>query len=238
VRFARALAACALVAGCGRLRFASEPGDAHDPDATPGELPVDRCAGRLFCAWFDTGLDEWDGYAGVGEISHDRVSGHTPGAMRASAPVGSSGMLMHKAVPAGGASLWLRAFVFAPSGQTLDGEPLALTDAGELSLLVFSLYDDGYDVHSHGLMANYSISTSATVPRDRWACFELHVELGAAGRVELFVDGARVIGQDLGIQSATPLDRLEAGIVSKPTSRVETLSIDDVVYDDQPIGCD
>jgi hypothetical protein len=103
---------------------------------------------------------------------------------------------------------------------------MALVDNDELVL---------YDARSNGAFA-----TGTPVPRDRWICLELRVDLSsAAGAIQLDLDGIRLAFGT--VQSTMPpsgVARAELGIVySANLPAGATVYVDDAVVAAGPIGC-
>jgi len=134
---------------------------------------------------------------------------------------------------------WVRAYVYAASAFELDVEPIELTNAAGDRQLVFALYDTDIDIHAHGFAGDFSATAGGAPLRDRWVCYELHVQIGPNGTVELYVEGALVVAQP-GIDTRPPggdLSRLRVGIPSKPNSLAENIFVDEVAADTARIGC-
>lgn len=237
--------ACMLVATACRIDFdpiAAAPVDAS-ADATSDGL-VDACAGRLFCDGFDDpALAAWAGTIVTGGSTIDRVA--TPAlrgaALRASGADGSRDAAIYAdAFPAGTVEHWLRIFYFVPTGAALSIEPLAIETPTRSGQLVLAIYDGGADIHAHGIAGNFLRDGLAELPRDTWNCVELHVTIGTPGAVELYVDGALVVAEpvaDLRPPAGETLARATVGIASKPAAGAQTIFVDEVIADDERIGC-
>jgi hypothetical protein len=102
---------------------------------------------------------------------------------------------------------------------------------------VFSLYDDGTDIHAHDTASDFSAVDRVPPPRDRWVCYELHVAIAAAGGVELFRDGQRILGEQ-GLDTRAVTGRVLLGAASKPTAMSQRLFVDDVVIGVARPGCE
>lgn len=245
IRMARhtgAVLVALLCAACGRLGFDAPSEDAAPIDARGPDGASDPCAQRLFCDSFDDGLAKWDGVEPLGAtVRHEPAFGRSGGSVHAIAPAGTATATLYEdlftALPA---AIYIRMFVFAPSGMLLDLEPLELADVAGAHQIVFSIYDSSIDIHAHAMAGDFMQMSPMDTPRDRWVCMELHVHIGATGSVELFVDGQPLLAQ-LAVDTRPPtgeLSRMRVGIPSKPAAIPGDLYIDDLVVDTAPIGCD
>lgn len=239
----RLVAAALGLTAWGRVGFdGGASGDAPGGDGPGSDIAVacvhvfcDDLEDPAFGAWTGSNVD------GGGTAVRDAAFGRTGGSLTATSPVGSSEAdRWVDAFPTQPvADQWVRVMVFAPSGQTLDLEPLGIRDGARTQEYVFSLYDSDVDIHAHGIAGDFIVQ-GAMPPRDRWVCYELHVRYSTGdGMVELYQDGARV-ATHTGTTTAAPntvLRRVAVGIVSKPTSLAEHVWIDDVAADTTRIGC-
>lgn len=227
-----------IATGCGRIGF--DPG-ARVGDGSPDVAPPACTA--LFCDGFeDVALAAWSGKLVENGSSADHFPdfGFHGSSLKAFAPGGSAVAARYVDVfPAQPpAEAWVRAYVYAPSGATLDLEPVAIANAADTVHLVFSLYDDSFDIHAHGIAGDFGLDETMAPPRDRWVCYELHVAIGAAGAVELYRDGALVLAQpNLDTRPADDLSRVLVGIVSKPTQPTAAIHVDEIAIDTRRPGC-
>ncbi len=84
------------------------------------------------------------------------------------------------------------------------------------------------------------VQHSATVPRDRWVCFELHVAIDeTAGVIEVYMDGVRGGTRDtLDTVPAAGFDYLLAGIgYSGPMQDPLTVYLDEVALSTSRLPC-
>lgn len=222
-------------AACGRFGFeasadAGRPLDAAEP-----------CADRLFCDTFDDGFAQWDGVSATGAmVNHDPTFGRSGGSVHAVAPVDTATATLYEdlftTLPP---DFYIRLFLYAPSGGLLDLEPLELTDLTSSHQIVFSIYDTNIDIHAHSMAADFVQRIDQPMPRDRWVCMELHVQIGPSGLVELAVDGQPLLVQTA-VDTRPPngdLRRMRVGIPSKPLTVPGDVHVDDVIVDTAPIGC-
>jgi hypothetical protein len=80
-----------------------------------------------------------------------------------------------------------------------------------------------------------------TIPRDAWFCAELRVSISdTAGSVELWVDGVRTaMLSGIDTLPSRGYERFVVGIPYTELTQTSALVYtDEVVYDDEPIGCD
>lgn len=136
-------------------------------------------------------------------------------------------------------AVYTRAYVYLP------GSP------GELMFLGFAENGGAFAHVSAGLDGDGTARVDATtatlsgysenvLPRDRWLCVELAVTIGAQGSARVTVDGAAVV-ELVGIDTVPGLgfENVLAGVVWAETSEAGSeVQIDELVVDDQPIGCD
>lgn len=229
---------------CGRVGFESlEASSQPDAGVDGVDGPAGACAGRLFCDGFENGLGGWAEVAQFGTVSIASApgAGLVGDALGVEVGIGENLGWVQQPVYKGlaAADRWARAYLFLPSSQNLDMEPIAMATPGDDTRVVMSLGGTSFNIHSHGLTTDLSANAAMSTPRDRWVCFELHVEVGAEGRVELFVDGVLAA-------SAAPFDTrppssdlqlLEIGIVSKEPTTVQSVLADEVVADTVRPGC-
>jgi|GEM_PF-6496473 len=227
-------------AGCGRVGFGSADAALDAGDVAGDSAPP--CT-ALFCDGFeDPSLATWGVAVDPGATANrDAAFGFRGASLHATSPAGTQ--LADRFVDvfpvSAPADVWVRVYVFAASGMTLDVEPLHLANVAGTHQLVFSLYDDATDIHAHGFAGSVSSVGGAVPPRDTWVCYELHVAIGANGLVELYRDGALVV-MEPAIDTRPPggdLSRLRVGIPNKPTMFDETLFVDEVAADTTRIGC-
>ena len=229
-----------LATACGRVGFdavALASGDAAVPDTSP------PCAGWLFCDGFEEpALTAWHGSQEDAGTTVERLAtfGRVGASLRTAAPVGTNIAAKYVDVFAPTeADVWVRLYLYAKAGTVLDVEAVTLADPARMNELAFSLYDDGADLHGHGIAGDFEVTLMEAPPRDQWVCWELHVAIGMLGSVELYRDGTFVLGQ-ASLDTRPPagnLTRLLVGITSKPPTLEQELFVDDVVADDARIGC-
>lgn len=204
------------------------------------DAPAATCSG-LFCDGFDEGVVRWHGTEiDDGARAEAATFGRRGGSLLAESPIGTQTAAAFVDVLSPlPADVYVRAFVYVPRGGTLDLEPIAVSSVPPTHQIVASLYDDGVDVHAHGMAGDFSEIASMMVPRERWLCLELHVSVGASGQVDLFIDDTRVAARS-SLDTRPPsgaLPRVSVGIPSNPIGIAGRIHIDDVVVAAQRIGC-
>ena len=226
---------------CGRVGFdgavdAPQPIDARPDVAAACAHPFcDDLEDPAFTAWAGTETD-----LGA-SVVRDPVRGFRGGSLKAFSPNGSALASLYTDTFLGTASAdhWVRLMLYVPSGGTLDLEPIHFTDPGRNQQIVFALYDTDTGIHAHFIANNFDETLPLPPPRDRWVCYELHTRFAAAGLVELYRDGTRIVSRSVNtsFNPAMPLSRVLVGVASKPTNLPTTVWVDDVIADTVQIGC-
>lgn len=221
--------------GCGRIGFSAS--SAPDDSASDGPSDAAAVCAKLFCDDFaDNSLSRWGGTDGAAGSVTVSPMGRTGLSLHAVGAIGETIAAVHADVFTTEPERWVRAYVFAPSGFVLDDEVVSLSDPDEAHEVVFSLFDDATDVHTHGFTPDLTDGTDTTpVPRDVWSCYEFHVVIESAGLIELYRDGALLDSLTADTQSQS--SRLLIGITSKPVSGASEMFVDDIVADGARIGC-
>ena len=230
-----------LAAGCGRLGF--DVGGELDGGVDGSGAAVDAppCSARFCDGFEDPALAAWTVLVDSGaSADRDATVGFRGASLRATSPAGSSIATRYADVfPVVAAEQWVRSYILAPSGGTLDGEPVELTNPAGDHQVVFALYDDDIDIHTHGFSTSISALAGVAPARDTWTCFELHVVIGASGAIELYRDGSLLVSRS-GVDTRPPggdLSRLRVGLPSKPSAVAQQIFVDEVAADLARIGC-
>lgn len=130
-------------------------------------------------------------------------------------------------------SLFLRAFVYLPTGARIEdwAVPLEIkTNSREKVSL--DLGERSYSLNA----GSAGIRTSTTAfPRDRWVCVELQANIGPAGNTRLIVDGAPVF--EISGNFAWMFDAARAGVIAASRNTSLEIGTDEVVFATAPIGC-
>jgi hypothetical protein len=230
-----------LATACGRVGFdavALASGDAAVADAPP------PCAGWLFCDGFeDPALSAWHGTQQNAGTTVERLAafGRVGASLHTTGPVGTNVAAKYVDVFASTeADLWVRLYLYAKAGTVLDVEAVTLADPARMNEIAFSLYDDGADLHGHGIASDFEVTLMEAPLRDQWVCWEIHVAIGMLGSVELYREGTFVLGSP-SLDTRPPagnLSRLLVGVTSKPPTLEQELFVDDVAADESRVGCD
>jgi hypothetical protein len=145
-----------------------------------------------------------------------------------------------------GSDLYVRLFVFVPSA-TPPTEGLNFAFAGEragrIGGLEIGIEPDGAPfARAHdGLApdARRAVIAPSPLAVDRWVCIEGHLELAESGSLDLFVDGV-LRGHAEGFDTRAPegITVLYAGIALGSGQPQYAILLDEIVVDDEFIGCD
>lgn len=234
-------ASVVVLAACGRVGFDAVP-DRDGPIGDPADAFVD-CGPATFCDGFeDPALAVWTGTETTGgsTIVRDGAFGYRGASLHATSPAGGDIAVRSVDVFATvQTEIWVRAFIYAPSGFELDLEPVELTDPATSHQLVMSLYTDGADVHSHNFGTDFMLDSTVATPRDRWVCYEMQVVLGSPGSIVLYQDGTALLAAPSMnvVPPNNDLRRTRVGIASKPTTLGENLFVDNVAVGTTRIAC-
>ena len=190
-----------------------DAGEALDggPDSVCSEAAG---ASAYFCDGFELG-DGFDGW-NRGPYESDGTATRTSEAYRGGSALRAE-TLVERGFAAVGTTflpvtvdgeLWLRAYYYVPSGWEayhLDlGSVRSLSEPFTGIALALGSEDFAYLYVDEIAMPFYG--GSVVLPRDAWACVEVHVVVSdTAGSVELLIDGARVVASD------SPIDTLPPG---------------------------
>jgi hypothetical protein len=241
------LLSAGLLSGCGRLGF----GLLESSDAAPSDVIA---AGGIcppfatFCDDFEAGPGNFDAWSGRNTDTGSVVIGSSHAhsgrfALEAVAPpaTGSGGEddLYHRFAVQSTGMLAARAWIYSPEPLVNYDEVIYFTNPQTSQYAEAGSNDEGHwsvsDFSTAGLFDHGS--TAATPALDTWSCVELDYTFaaGAAGRVELYIDGALVV-------FSAAMDPSPAfGSVSVGVTRADKAGyrvfVDDVVIAGQHIGC-
>jgi hypothetical protein len=246
----RVCVAAALLAGCGRLGFTERAGDDADGasgrgDTSAGDdsssLRCDQKPGVLFCDGFEgPNLDGWtDAY---GALVRQTAIVHTGTAAARATSDGSQqaagvGVAPYNGLSTG--SLHYRAWFYVPSGFAITKINLFTTYGNTGNDEVVFLVDQE-ELRVYSARGPRTITSGTTMPRDRWFCIEVHIDIAASnGTVRLDLDGT-TIGSGSGFSTlpAGGYTFLGVGTLFLPVGQgASTIYIDDVATGTQPLGC-
>jgi hypothetical protein len=223
---------------------ADAPGDAEPPDA-----PAPPCAtGVLFCDGFEQGLGAWP--------NPEQTNG-TIGLSTTRAHRGMYSVDAHEnAITQGGGNpyvsidhtqtwpphFWVRFFVYVPS-------PFPPSNAALLNLIQSSGAYPGIQLFLTGGKGNVAMTTfltgndhtwqSATIsPLDQWVCFEVEADV-PNGTVHVSMNDTHLTDLDMmNISLPSPdTTKLGLGFFMPNVQGAYDVWFDDVIVDDNPIGC-
>lgn len=241
------LVACIVIAGCGRVHFASDP-DADPSDASTSLDGPEPCPPfATFCDGFESvGLGMWSSVYTPSAQMVDGVHVHT-GRFALDAHVPPSGGTGGE----GGPALMLAQTIsgtFAVREWVYSEQPIinyigtvfVYSSANPTGQYIEGLGDDvgNWAVTEDspvGMLHDHTGSTAAAT--NAWVCVELVIAVGAtaSNRMQLFIDGNLAI--DAAFDDPAPTyDAVAVGVTRANTAGFE-LFIDDVVFAAQRIGC-
>jgi hypothetical protein len=241
-----------VLAGCGRIGFGTS-GDDEPPAGTERAIdgtPRVGCdvlhPGALLCEGFESPSAAWD-YTIINQGSAARS---TARALQGNASLeaktfdvtqykdarwGLNGVLPE--ITSG--DFWIREWYWLETSTTV-------TD--QLSILVTGNFADPYPSTNVVLMPgllNVNVNGDSHIiaynfPRGRWVCVELHLDVGAAGRVELAIDGASVLNvPNVDTRVAGGYTNIDAGVhYATPDQTPAHMFVDEIVAKTSAIGCD
>ena len=215
--------------------------DAGMPDAGQPILGCAAVSGVLACEDFEAGnpASPWQ-RTGLGTFSRIRQTterGDFIGRFRA-AP-GTRATFRRSITPLQtGDDIYMRAFVRVNANAAASWNVLLQAESATFSAKTSIDFTGNAELNA---TRSASAFVSAGFPTRRWACIEAHFFLStSAGRIDVDVDGASV-GQRTGVNTAVPsegLANLFFGIISD-SGNTATLEVeyDDVIFSENPIGC-
>ncbi len=242
-----AVVLCALIAaGC------------SDHPYVIGRFPdggLDECAstyaGAIRCTGFEqAGLSDWSGTTieGAGAIERSTARAHRGlGALHASSAAASSvAVVFEDFAPLRSGELYLRAYLYVPSGLATDtmnlffigddsdpkpdGSPFTGVDLNLLDGAVQVYAPDGDPMRQTGTLA---------IPRQRWFCFRARIVISQQqGEVHAFVDDqAALDASGLDTLPDAGVHRVRAGVDWSSQDAFFEVFMDDLVIDDRPVPC-
>ena len=141
-------------------------------------------------------------------------------------------------------SVYFRAYVFIAGGGNFNRIEIASFGStndpgtGRFDRIGININNGWYSIFNGMENAEY-LASGATIPRDRWFCIELDVDIDASsGRVTLRADGTEEV-TSAGINTAAfeGYDFVNVGGVFLQGVSNMTVYVDDIVLSRQPIGC-
>ena len=224
-------------------------GDASMGSDGPAGLDSTSCddvhAGALFCDGFE-GAPVWTGQrmqSATVTVSTENVYRGSSALKVSLAGGATSAGSFYAMNPLGGITtgkLYIRGYFYIPSG-TPATHLLLLWAAGTGTPPANGV---GYAVDNEFAYGENNIkpvgfSAGVDVPRDKWTCLEMEIDIGTTGNLSWTVDGAfggGVGGNDV---PTGGYQRFEVGVVDAPSTQAPIdVYVDEVVADTAPIGCD
>jgi hypothetical protein len=138
-------------------------------------------------------------------------------------------------------TLRTRAYVYVPSSSSGEMTFLALSEDAEPYEHVSTGLDVDGTLRIDALTASHRESSDFLVPRDRWLCVELAIDVdAAAGSATVKVDGvARVVATGLDTRPGGGYDNVIAGVGWAPSAQTDAeVYLDELVVDSGPTPCD
>jgi len=222
-------------------------------DCASGACVSDRCAARtrcedaLLCEAFETQLTTWqDASFRIGEAALSSELAHGGAqALAAFAEPHAAGRVEHQLHPAQTAGpLHARGYFYLPATTHIASYAvlMELTPADTSDKISFDVYSDDRAgvVVTTGAHDGF-LSAPGAVPRDRWFCAELAIEVDdLQGHVALHIDGDLAVQSTLRQTVSTAgFEYFLVGIYSSPDNEANAeVFIDDVIVANAPIGCD
>lgn len=212
-------------------------------DAGPDDTACDDLhAGALHCDGFegDTEFALWTENRGA---SHSTERAYR-GTASAHASVGTSGRayLFEQFPPITSGEIYVRTYAYVPSSADLTAITfITLEEASSPWDYARANVRDDQLVLVTRAGADNDQQPAVSVPRDRWFCLELRVQIGTSGEAELLVDGtSTALLTDVDTTRASPWDTVFVGVASRNSTQVDPteLFMDEVVVATTPIGCD
>lgn len=235
-----------LASACGRFSFEPRdlPADATTADtagpAPDGDVQLD-CAnhqGALFCDGFeDPSLAAWQLAGDVMRALRPTPRGAAALQADTTGPQQTSGAGVGFG-PIGSGLLAARGWFYVPSGfDVIHFDLLILKNAAIGGIGVLGYFGElviYQNVSGEGLFSGL------TVPRDRWMCIELQVQVANAGSAQLLLDGVPIASTPtLDLAPGVGYSFLDVGLAwTDDTQGPARVFADEIVIDDEPIGCD
>lgn len=213
--------------------------DAGPPDPTGCD---DLHAGALLCDGFESDADfaEWTENRGASETMTPVYRGDW--AMRATSSTSdNTNYVFERFTDVTSGELFVRTYVYLPSGSPAEHLVLAqLEEGGAPWDYAHVALRSGALRVGHRKGSTYVYRDGPPMPRDRWVCLELRVEVASAGTVQMFVDGASAASFSADTNLSRPYSTFYIGISYRGSSQTGTANVymDEIVLSRSRIGCD
>ncbi len=149
----------------------------------------------------------------------------------------------HTFSPAG-ATFWVRAFYYFPASASSAVATLldATQKAAPYDDVALAIDHDALAIYNGFNAGSYVASTTPLLPLDTWVCIELQVDTGTPNQLHAWVDGQPVAALNLmqPTTAAQPIGLFSVGLAIYPPSTSPIALdawVDDVIFDQAPIGC-
>ncbi|HVW26712.1 MAG TPA: hypothetical protein VHC69_15195 [Polyangiaceae bacterium] len=233
--------------------FAAVPALAGCSDSyVIGRFTDDSCkayAGAIFCSGFERpDLSDWtqeivDGNAHVEQTEQRAYDGN--GALHAgSTGEQSTAVVAKQFAPVKSGDLYLRAHLYVPGG--LPTKTMNVFFLGDFASpdpfkgIDFNLEDGALSTYVPQDDPQRFTSTTLTIPRDRWFCFQVHVVVSdGAGALTILVDGNTALDeQGMNTRPDAGIHLLRAGIDwSSMQTEPFDFYVDDLVLATAAVDC-
>lgn len=221
-------------------------------DAAMAEFDCADFPQALACSGFESGgLADWESQVVAGEgagVEWSAARSHTgKGALRAFTTTADSTAVVAQSFPAVTAgTLYVRGYLFIPGDEEtrtinlffvglepneVDGMPFTGVD--------LNVEDGPWQVFSPQNFPD-RVTGSVAVPRDRWFCVQIEMDVAERGAVRVFMDGApafEVTNFDTLPDGGVQLFRAGVDWSSKQITPFEVF-MDDLVLSTAPVACD
>ena len=244
-----------LAAGCGRIGFTStelSPGDGPTPDGASEQQPLQQGCnlthpGALLCDGFEAVDVAWDyQIEDFGSVIRSEARGAQG---TASLKISIETVDEYKYARWGknavldfldSGELHLREYIFMPSSTVV-------TD--QLSIMVTGNQVDPFPSANvlltpgeiHAVVEGTNAIAPFELPRDRWVCVELHLQIsGSDGAIALEIDGSTIVSaQSIDTRVGGGYSNIDVGFhYATPAQPASEMFVDEIVAATSPIGCD
>ncbi len=137
--------------------------------------------------------------------------------------------------------IWARFWLYVDAANVIDDSAIffageGVAPYGSTSLL---LNGSGLAIYASGGAGTYL--SGIAMPRDRWVCVAIHLDIGVAGHVDVFADGVTAISDALDTSLPAGVNSIGLGITYTSSTQSTPLSyaFDDVAVtlDGTPLPC-
>jgi len=215
-------------------------------DAGPDSTICDELVGVIFCDGFEDGFAHW----GWRTETAGTVTAGTSTVYRGAAALyasttdlsGKASITSELGTTVSSGALYVRAYVYVPSSVVSTG--ISFLFVGEAVApyagIAFEITGAGRASVYIGPLDREAAGAHVPMPRDRWVCATLTLDVGDTGRARAAIDGVSTVDEALiDVLPAGGLSRVTTGIEwSSPTQMSADVYVDEVVVSTSPIPCD